>query len=100
MKKLVLITIAFFAASANATSSLNAVKEARKDLETRTENQILEKLEASRLQDERNRREKFESLNFSVVNEQPVQTAPVAAAPAPYVPAVTTPLVTAETADF
>lgn len=99
MKKLVLITIAFFAVSAHATSSLNAVKEARKDLETRTENQILEKLEASRLQDEKNRREKFESLNFSVVNEPQAQ-APVATAPATYIPATTTPLVSEDTASF
>lgn len=99
MKKLVLIVIAFVAGSAHATSSLDATKEARKQLETRTENQILEKLEAARLQDERNRREKFESLNFSVVNDS-AQQVPVATAPATYVPAVTTPLVPAETASF
>lgn len=96
MKKLALIVIAFVAGSAHATSSLDATKEARKQLETRTENQILEKLEAARLQDERNRREKFESLNFSVVNE-PATQAPVATAPATYVPAVTTQLVSEET---
>ncbi len=44
-------------------------------MEVRTENQILEKLEAARLEDEKNRRTRFESLNFSVVSDPYQQSA-------------------------
>lgn len=50
-------------------SPVESLKNARKEMEVKTENQILEKLEAARLEDEKNRRAKFESLNFSVVND-------------------------------
>lgn len=50
-------------------SPVDSLKNARKEMEVKTENQILEKLEAARLEDEKNRRAKFESLNFSVVND-------------------------------
>lgn len=96
MKKTVLILAAFGAVSAHATYSLEATKEARKQLEASTENQILEKLEAARLQDEKNRREKFESLNFSVVSEPSTQ----APAAAPHMPAITTPVVNSESTTF
>lgn len=48
---------------------LENLKTARQELEIATQNQILEKLEAARLEDERNRLLQFESLNFSVVND-------------------------------
>ncbi|MGZ3772297.1 MAG: hypothetical protein ACXVCY_00390 [Pseudobdellovibrionaceae bacterium] len=55
---------------ASKSSSLEDLKESRKKLEIRTENQILEKLEAARLEDEKNRRSRFETLNFSVVSDE------------------------------
>lgn len=74
MKKIILVSVlAGTSAQAQLVTSnsaaLEGLKDARKQLEVRTENQILEKLEAARLEDERNRRQKFESLNFSVVND-------------------------------
>lgn len=70
MKKIILIVLSFTSTSyAQITSSLDSLKDARKELESNTEQQILEKLEASRLKDEENRRLKFESLNFNVVND-------------------------------
>lgn len=51
------------------STSLVNLKDARKQMEARTESQILEKLETARLEDEKNRRQQFESLNFSVVND-------------------------------
>lgn len=74
MKKIILVSV-LAGASAQAqlvtsnSAALEGLKDARKQLEVRTENQILEKLEAARLEDERNRRQKFEALNFSVVND-------------------------------
>lgn len=53
----------------SSTPSLDSLKDSRKQMEARTENQLLEKLEAARLEDERNRRQQFDSLNFSVVND-------------------------------
>lgn len=53
----------------STTTSLDSLKDSRKQMELRTENQLLEKLEAARLEDERNRRQQFDSLNFSVVND-------------------------------
>ena len=61
----------------DSSSAAAGLREARKDMEARTERTILEKLEESRLRDERNRRERFESLEFSVVrdpNQASVQT--------------------------
>lgn len=49
------------------SSAMEGLKDARKQMEANTESQILEKLEASRLQDEKNRRQRFETLNFNVV---------------------------------
>jgi hypothetical protein len=57
------------------SGAMDGLKDARKQLEMNTELTILEKLEASRLADEKIRREKFESLNFSVVNENPTTSA-------------------------
>jgi hypothetical protein len=53
----------------DTSSAATGLREARKDMEARTERTILEKLEESRLRDERNRRERFESLEFSVVRD-------------------------------
>lgn len=53
----------------DSTSAAAGLREARKDMEARTERSILEKLEESRLRDERSRRERFESLEFSVVRD-------------------------------
>lgn len=80
MKKLVLISAVLSTPFAMAYSSMEAARDARKQMEKQTETQILEKLEASRLQDEQNRRQKFESLNFSVVQDPaaaPTTVAPV-----------------------
>lgn len=88
MKKIVFSSaiLGLFAANAvqaqlrtSRTTSLESLKESRKQMEARTENQILEKLEAARLEDEKNRRQKFESLNFSVVNDgnTPTNAAPL-----------------------
>ncbi|MEN0059003.1 MAG: hypothetical protein AAGB31_09220 [Bdellovibrio sp.] len=77
MKKIALIS---FLSGLNLVSSAQAqlathstavagLRDARKEMEVQTENQVLEKLEASRLEDERNRRHQFESLNFSVVDD-------------------------------
>lgn len=64
----------------DSTSAATGLREARKDMEARTERTILEKLEESRLRDERNRRDRFESLEFSVVRDpNQVQTTPPAA---------------------
>lgn len=46
---------------------MGSLKDSRKQLELQTELSILEKLEAMRLEDERNRRLRFDALNFSVV---------------------------------
>lgn len=51
------------------SGAMAGLKDARKQMEMNTELTILEKLEAARLADEKNRRQKFESLNFSVVND-------------------------------
>lgn len=82
---LTLITLSFFSVSfaqlrSSHHNTMDGLKDARKQMEAATESTILEKLEEARLQDERNRREKFETLNFNVVNEP---TAP-ASAPATF----------------
>lgn len=76
MKNFVLVSlILVFGLIANAqlrtdsSSAAAGLREARQEMEARTERTVLEKLEESRLQDERNRRERFESLNFSVVRD-------------------------------
>lgn len=76
MKNFVIISLVLaFGLIANAqlrtdsASVAAGLRDARKDMEARTERTILEKLEESRLRDERNRRERFETLNFSVVND-------------------------------
>ena len=86
MKKIVILSLLVGTSAAHAqlrttnTSSMEGLRDARKQMEARTESTILEKLESARLEDERNRRAQFESLNFSVVQDQnqqqmePVQT--------------------------
>ncbi|KHD87316.1 MAG: hypothetical protein OM95_14945 [Bdellovibrio sp. ArHS] len=74
MKKIILASLLISTAThaqlvTSNAAALEGLKDARKQLEVKTENSILEKLEAARLQDERNRRQQFESLNFSVVND-------------------------------
>lgn len=74
MKKIILVSLLMgtFAQAQLATSNraaLEGLKDARKQMEANTESKILEKLESARLEDERNRRQQFESLNFSVVND-------------------------------
>lgn len=76
MKNFVLISLVLaFGLIANAQlrtethSAAEGLRDARKEMESRTERTILEKLEESRLRDERNRRERFESLEFSVVRD-------------------------------
>ncbi|GEM_PF-2100966 len=88
MKKMIIASVlAGTSAQAQLVTSnsaaLEGLKEARKQMETKTENQILEKLESARLEDERNRRQQFESLNFSVVNDGTTQTPAAAPATAP-----------------
>lgn len=56
-------------------SAMEGLKDARKQLEMSTELTLLERLETSRLADEKIRREKFESLSFSVVNDKSVTSA-------------------------
>lgn len=100
MKKIILVTLALAGTSAHAQlvtsnhAALEGIKDARKQLEVKTENSILEKLEAARLQDERNRRERFESLNFSVVNEPQTHVNTVNNAPAVEPTAVVVPTYT------
>jgi hypothetical protein len=50
-------------------STTDYARDARKMAEAQTEVTILEKLEESRLADERNRRAKFESVNFNMVQD-------------------------------
>ncbi|KYG61140.1 hypothetical protein AZI85_09300 [Bdellovibrio bacteriovorus] len=74
MKKIILVSLLVSTAAqaqlvTSNAAALEGLKDARKQLEVKTENSILEKLEAARLEDERNRRQQFESLNFSVVND-------------------------------
>ncbi len=73
MKKIILSSVIVTAAAVSAQAQLRTqttgLREARKQLEVQTENTVLEKLETARLEDERNRREHFETLNFSVVND-------------------------------
>lgn len=74
MKKIIFVSLLMgtFAQAQTAMShkaALESLKDARKQMEANTENKILEKLESARLEDERNRRQQFESLNFSVVND-------------------------------
>ena len=86
MKKIVLLSLLVGTSAAHAqlrttnTSSMDGLRDARKQMEANTESSLLEKLESARLEDERNRREQFESLNFSVVQDQNTTVqAPVAA---------------------
>ncbi|UOF01913.1 hypothetical protein [Bdellovibrio reynosensis] len=86
MNKIILIALVLGATTAQAqlvtsnSAALGGLKSARQQMEAQTESTILEKLEESRLRDEANRRQQFETLNFSVVNDgsAPVQnsTAP------------------------
>ncbi len=74
MKKIIFVSLLMgtFAQAQTATShkaALEGLKDARKQMEANTESKILERLESARLEDERNRRQQFESLNFSVVND-------------------------------
>lgn len=74
MKKIILVSLLMgtFAQAQHTTShkaALEGLKDARKQMEANTESKILERLESARLEDERNRRQQFESLNFSVVND-------------------------------
>lgn len=74
--KIAIATSLFLSAVAQAqilaenSSSLGVMKQSRKSLEVQTELNILEKLEAARLEDERKRRQDFEALNFSVLNDK------------------------------
>ncbi len=76
MKSFIALTV-FLAASpafsqlrrTSGTSTPDYAREARKMAEAQTEITILEKLEESRLNDERNRRVKFESVNFNMVQD-------------------------------
>nr|BFD59748.1 hypothetical protein CKG001_18550 [Bdellovibrio sp. CKG001]BFD63112.1 hypothetical protein BdHM001_17930 [Bdellovibrio sp. HM001] len=77
MKKFVLVSVLGAAAVASAqtglrtshSTTMDSLRDARKQMEVQTENTILEKIEAQRLEDERRRYKEFESLNFSVVND-------------------------------
>ncbi|XGC79433.1 hypothetical protein ACES2L_08845 [Bdellovibrio bacteriovorus] len=86
MNKIILTALVFAATTAQAqlvtsnSAALSGLKSARQQMEAQTESTILEKLEESRLRDETNRRQQFETLNFSVVNEG---TAPVQNSTAP-----------------
>lgn len=79
MKKMILVATLGVASAAGAQTGsvlsnetvMTGLKDARKQLEVQTENTILEKLEAARLEDERRRMREFDSLNFSVVNDGP-----------------------------
>lgn len=53
----------------------DSIKNERVQLEKETELKILEKLEQSRLQEERARMQKIEATNFSVVNPAPAASA-------------------------
>lgn len=89
MKNIVLLfAVVFAAVSASAQTQQQAqplrvhpnadyIRTARVQLEKDTELKILEKLEESRLREERARMQMIEGTNFSVVNpapNQPVQT--------------------------
>lgn len=75
MKKIVILSVLLGTSASQAQlrtaypSTMEGLRDARKEMETRTENSILERLEAARLEDERARREQFEALNFSVVQD-------------------------------
>ena len=56
-----------------ATTSTEQMRSARKMMESQTEMTVLEKLEEARMNDERIRREKFETLNFNMVPEHDMQ---------------------------
>ncbi|ASD63617.1 hypothetical protein B9G79_08535 [Bdellovibrio bacteriovorus] len=45
---------------------MEGLRDARKQMEVQTENSILEKLEAQRMEDEKKRFREFDSLNFSL----------------------------------
>jgi len=86
MKKIVFALTSIAAVSASAQTSTivsRGMKEMRIELEKKTENTILEKLEAQRLEDEKRRMQEFESLNFSVV-KQPVEATAVVPTPTSY----------------
>ncbi|AHZ84611.1 hypothetical protein EP01_06625 [Bdellovibrio bacteriovorus] len=55
---------------------MEGLRDARKQMEVQTENSILEKLEAQRMEDEKKRFREFDSLNFSVVNDDTQTSAP------------------------
>ncbi|AFY01770.1 hypothetical protein Bdt_2084 [Bdellovibrio bacteriovorus str. Tiberius] len=55
---------------------MDGLRDARKQMEVQTENSILEKLEAQRMEDEKKRFREFDSLNFSVVNDGTQTSAP------------------------
>lgn len=84
MKKIVLVSVLGTAAIANAqtglrtthTTTMEGLRDARKQMEVQTENSILEKLEAQRMEDEKKRFREFDSLNFSVVNDGTQTSAP------------------------
>lgn len=84
MKKIVLVSVLGTAAIANAQTGLRTthattmkgLRDARKQMEVQTENSILEKLEAQRMEDEKKRFREFDSLNFSVVNDGTQTSAP------------------------
>lgn len=84
MKKIVLISLLGTAAFAQAqtvlrtthSTTMEGLRDARKQMEVQTENSILEKLEAQRLEDEKKRFSEFDSLNFSVVNDGTQVSAP------------------------
>lgn len=77
MKKIILIYILAAATTATAqtrsmplgSTAVSGLKDARKELEAQTENTILERLEAARLEDEKKRFQEFESLNFSIIED-------------------------------
>jgi hypothetical protein len=65
-----ILSVSFSASASYATatfSNAEYLKKSRQEMETQTEQRILEMLESQRLEEERGRMRKVETMSFSVV---------------------------------